>query len=97
MTDKKYNGWTNWETWSFNLHWDDAFREDATYAHRHSKGTEDAISQLADMIKDHAEEVIEAEISKNIWLQDIVNGYVREINFHEIATHYIEELESEAA
>jgi hypothetical protein len=29
MTSEKYNGWANWETWNFNLHYDDAFSEDA--------------------------------------------------------------------
>lgn len=104
QTDKKYNGWTNWETWSFNLHWDDSFTEDAERAYEEAEADstftkeENAAFALADYIKATAEEMIDsAENKPNLWMQDIVNGYMSEVNFHEIARHYIDEVEKEEA
>lgn len=103
-TDTKYNGWTNWETWSFNLHWDDAFSEDAQRAYDEAESDstftreENAAFLLADCIKEIAEETIDsAENKPSLWTQDIINGYMSEVNFHEIARHYIDEVEKEQA
>jgi hypothetical protein len=96
MTKNEYNGWYNYETWLFNLWHDDAFADDAAEAHRHSKGTEDAIDQLADAIEAFAEEFV-APKEGHGFATDIMNSALQEINYREIAKHYIEQLEQEAA
>jgi hypothetical protein len=100
-TDKKYNGWTNWETWSFNLHWDNNFTEDAqrSYDDAEADSTftkeENAAFSLIETIKSCAEEMLDMEPVKNPWIQDIVSGYMSEVNFHEIAKAYIDSVEKE--
>ena len=106
MTDKKYNGWTNWETWSFNLHWDDAFSEDAQMFYDASEANktftreEQAALDLAASIKETAEQSLEDQgiygAKSNLWMQDMVNGYISEVNFYEIAKNYIDETEKES-
>ena len=101
MTRKEYNGWYNYETWLFNLHWDSSFTEDAQDAWDNAEACktftreEQAALDLADRIKTIAEEVTdEAARQTNPWILDLVNGAFSEINFHEIAQHYIAELDT---
>lgn len=109
MTDKKYNGWTNWETWNWNLHYDNAFEDDAqaTYDAAEACKTftkeQNAALTLADYMKQYAEEELEQvvdAINKSYpqsFFIDAMNASLSEINFYEIAEHYIDEVEKEAA
>lgn len=104
MTEKTYNGWTNWETWNFNLHWAYAFTEDADRAYEEAEANstftreEQATIDLAHMIESMVEDSMDTpDRERNPWEQDIINGYMREINYHEVARHYIDEVEKEQA
>lgn len=99
MTKNEYNGWHNWETWSFNLHWDQSFQEQAQECFNDSKKDttfsreENATFRLADIIKETAEEVIDAEnegMKISRWMQGMINGYMSEVNFRQIAEGYID-------
>ena len=109
--DKKYNGWTNWETWNFKLWLDN------------EKSTYDLIQdQMKSFIKRHKGSFMEdtpTEIDKinksqnefQKWLEeyayedkpelkpsfysDALNASIREINFHEIAKSLIDDYLSE--
>jgi hypothetical protein len=101
MTRKEYNGWYNYETWLFNLHWDSSFTEDAQDAWNSAEADkfftreERAALDLADRIKNTAEEVTdEAARMTNPWILDLVNGAFSEIKIHEIAQHYIADLDT---
>lgn len=94
--DKKYNGWTNWETWNCNLHFDGNFEEEAHrfYNEAESDKTftkkENAALALKDYIKESVKEYAEYDVKVNPFIQDMINGYLSEVNFYEIAKAYIE-------
>lgn len=100
MTRKEYNGWYNYETWLFNIHWDNTFTEDAQDAWDNAEAckiftrAERAALDLSDRIKDTAEEVKDEHLrGVNTWITDLTNSAFSEINFHEIAQHYIADLD----
>jgi hypothetical protein len=98
-TDKKYNGWTNYETWLFNLWHDDAFGDQAQEAWDEAEADdtfsreENAALALADSISSFADEFI--EVPESGFLADITRSAMQEINFHEIAQHYIIDVDKE--
>jgi hypothetical protein len=106
MTNKKYNGWTNWETWNCNLHFDGSFDDHAQdcwdEAEADSTFSRDESAALA--LKDIIEEIVreyvyQTEGSDTGLLGDMVGGYLSEVNWYEIAQGYIGSVdkESEAA
>ena len=104
MTKKEYNGWFNYETWLFNLWHDSAFTDYAEECYSNAEadstftGEENATFALSDQIKDFSEEMLPEEIMpKNGFLSDLIGAGLQEINFHEIAKHYIDCVEKEIA
>lgn len=104
MTDKTYNGWTNWETRIANLHWANNFEEQAQEAWDQSEADttfsreENAAFDLAKTIEATMEEGMDEMVSSdNPWINDILTGYHQSINFHEIAKAYISNLDKEQA
>lgn len=104
--DRKYNGWTNWETWNCNLHFDGSFQDqaqecyDETVACKTFTREENAAFALKDIIEETIKEyAYQTEGSDNGFLGDMVGGYLSEVNWYEIAKAYIESVdkESEAA
>ena len=97
-TDKKYNGWTNYETWLFNLHFDDCFGEDAETFYKDAEACEiftrreNATFSLAAYIEDYADE-FRPEMPSNGFYADLIETGMSEINYHEIAKHYIHDVE----
>lgn len=97
MNKQEYNGWYNYETWLCNLHFDNVFDEaaqeifDNAEADNTFSKSENATLTLSEYIKDYVEEA--TEIPENGFLADMVNAGLSEINYHEIAKHYVYELE----
>ena len=91
-----YNGWTNWETWIVNVWMDndqklygyfgDIAREEVL------KNKESATYKLSTTLRKHFDEWT-PEI-EGLYL-DLLNGAMREINWHEIAGHLVERVEEE--
>ena len=96
MTKNPYNGWFNYETWLFNLWHDDSFSGEAYEYYKASESDstftreENATFRLADHIKSLCEELYAPD--ENSFLSDITTASLQEINFHEIAKHYIDDL-----
>lgn len=87
----KYNGWTNYQTWVFNLWYDSAFDDDADRIY-HSNDTDfDAIRELEEYIKEWAEENNPIVDDASVWT-DLVGHAIGMIDFFEIAEHYINDL-----
>ncbi len=100
-TDERYNGWTNYETWSVPLHidneqgsynyWRERAREILTNAEPtdYSSKEEMAKIDLANALKD--------EITEGNPLQDaslysqLLTGALGSVNWDEIAGHYIDD------
>jgi hypothetical protein len=104
MNDKTYNGWTNYETWNVAL-WldndgsDTYWRERAEERVRESEEerfftrAERAALDLADELKN--------EISENApdlgasMFSDLLSAALSEVNWLEIARHYVDEVETD--
>ena len=78
MTDTRYNGWTNYETWRVNLEifdgmdigkWSDAY-------------------ELSKWMQDYAENLITDYKSETNLAQDYALAFLSNVNWAEIARHY---------
>ena len=88
MTDKTYNGWTNWDTWSINLYWGDYW----------SSLADDGEEVTADTMRSDVEAFIDEALAsmpegQRLFISDWMN--LSAVNWNELARHY--ERESEAA
>jgi len=81
MTEKTYNGWTNWETWNVNLWMGDMLND----------MQEDGLDITADYIKDWVEEELDLLDPQNGMLKDLLQGAIEAVNFYEIVSHYQDE------
>lgn len=108
-TDNKYNGWTNWETWNYNLHHDDQYTEQAQECYDNADADETfskeqrATLDLAVIIEADAENEAE-ELQNNLpkyyqssFFMDAVNMSLREINYYEIAENYMSDVDKTEA
>ncbi len=102
--DTKYNGWTNWETWNTNLHFDASFEDDAQECWDEAEADdtfsreENAALALEDRIKSLVEEIAcEGMDSSRLFISDIINGFLSSVNYYEIAKGYIESVDKEQA
>jgi hypothetical protein len=98
MNDKTYNGWTNYATWRVNLEVFDGW--DYTENGFHGLSTEDKsdVYDLAEYLKDFAEEIIFEGCSyderrPDNLVADYARAFLSDVNWHEIATHMIEDNE----
>lgn len=81
--DTTYNGWTNYATWRINLEMFDAFNPNAEYENKPET------SELADYMKEFAEELLESEADCNGNAPSLVFAYamafLSDVNWYEIA------------
>jgi hypothetical protein len=95
MTDKTYNGWTNYETWRVNLEIFDGF--DYT-EHGYDGLNEDDAYDLGQYLKEYANELIFMSDSPSSLMEDYARAFLQAVNWREIAKHLIEDyaLENQA-
>jgi hypothetical protein len=89
MTDKTYNGWTNYETWRVNLEiFDDMTASDFD-------GADDAEVDIYDFsmqLKDYAEEIIFQQVPINqpsTLMEDYARAFLQDVNWYQIAEHMV--------
>ena len=97
--DKKYNGWTNFETWKVNLEFFDGLSIKDLF-HGHSildlgKDKEERTYNLSQSLKNLIEEHIEDE-SKESFTQSLALAFISNVNYYEIASHMVENEMEEA-
>jgi exonuclease I len=80
MSNEKYNGWTNRETWLVNLHWGETIEE---------VFEEIDLQTLADCIEDFVWERLDEELTSNSIFRDFIDLHC--VNWRELAEHYISE------
>lgn len=94
MSDQRYNGWHNYETWLFNLWFDNVFSEDAEDVWEQSDhDANEAGAQLAEYIESFAEEFVFSEHNSAGFVSDILGYAQQAIDYREIADNYIMDLE----
>jgi hypothetical protein len=99
MQKNTYNGWYNYETWLFNLWHDDAFTEEAQECWKDAEADstftreENAAFALAERIESFSDEVTMADAPTTGFIADILSAAMQEVNFHEIAEHYIADVD----
>lgn len=111
MADKGYNGWKNYETWNVALwlgndqgsqeHWNEKAQDCYDNAEGCSSFTreERAALDLADSLKADFEEgkdnlLEESKMTCSVWA-DLLGAALSEVDWLEIAEHYIEEVDKE--
>lgn len=104
--EKRYNGWTNYETWNVALwlgndqgsynYWNGVAQEcwDEAEAEKSFTRDERAALDLADRLKD---ELNEGAPDLDGCYADLLNAALSEVNWYEIAEHYIAEADKSAA
>ena len=100
MDDKRYNGWTNYETWCVNLwlgndegsdsYWRETAQEIWNESETEHSFTRDerATLDLADRLKDEIENGNPLADSANLY-SDLIGAAISEVNWYEIAEHFI--------
>jgi hypothetical protein len=79
MSDKIYNGWTNYATWRVNL---EVF--DGMDPREYFDGAED-VYDLSRMLKDFADEVVLGEAEG--LAADYAHSFLSEVDYYSIAEH----------
>lgn len=105
MSDKRYNGWTNYETWCVSLwlgneegsctYWNETAQElyDESAAKPNWTRKEVASLELADRLK---ESITEGNpLSNADMYTDLLNGALSDVNWMEIANHFLDDIEEE--
>lgn len=84
MTDKTYNGWTNYATWRVNLELFDDFRV-------MDKELMDDTYVLSKYLRETAEVYIEDSSTEDGLARDYALAFLSDVNWYEIAKHMIED------
>ncbi len=93
MSDTKYNGWTNYETWRVNLEVFDGLElSDVTYRIDNSDADTYEVSNFC---KEYADEVVLHGSSGLV--HDYASAFLNEVNFYEIAEHLVQAYNEENA
>jgi hypothetical protein len=94
MTEKRYNGWTNYETWLIALYISNDEGEQNLWTNQARAMSE---SKLADALKEYHEEAAEAgKESLPYFAQDLLSAAFSEVNWREIAKDLQEEEAAES-
>jgi dTDP-4-dehydrorhamnose reductase len=89
MTDKTYNGWTNYATWRVNLEVFDDFRVMDTELIND-------VYELGQYLRDTAEVYIEDTSTEDGLARDYALAFLSDVNWYEIAKHMIDDAKAEA-
>ena len=99
-----YNGYTNYETWVVALHIDNTegsqnyWHDRARWAVAHHDPNDqhmDARCELAEALKEAFDEIYDEQKPDNGVLADMLRAALSEVNWHELAGHYVDAVTEE--
>ena len=82
MNNNEYNGHYNYETWLVSLNIGD-FQQELKQMAEDASSLRDMITSIQNFVNETL--LNEVEESKNIFLKDVVNSFLSEVNWQEIA------------
>ena len=89
----EYNGWKNYETWLVNVWFSDSYNE---YYLEQFRDGELVGTVTADDVREYVESWVDSEVNaENGFVNDLVNGAMREVDWRELASHVEEILKYE--
>jgi len=95
MTNTTYNGWTNYETWLANLHFDNFdfqdFIDDGVFD---DMDIDDVRIWIADYIENLIDEIVTCDVVsiQNTFINDMLNASIRSIDYRDLADHYCDDV-----
>jgi hypothetical protein len=96
MDTQKYNGWTNYATWLCNLWFSDftpLFEDHIVDLSDEHDNKDELLDTLEVWIKDDVSEYFECNINEESgFVRDLMNHSFSEIDFRDIAEHYIDDV-----
>jgi hypothetical protein len=98
MSNTKYNGWTNYETWLCNLWFDNFEFSEMLDMFNSCEDKGDILNTIEDYIKDYVEEFVEYSLAPGDahgFVHDMLNAAISEIDFRDIAEHYVDDVAEE--
>jgi hypothetical protein len=96
-----YNGWTNYETWLTNLYFDD-FTSHFEEMIEEGQFDEMDDDEILDCCTDYIEQVVDDVVSYTVtttdnFISDIISSFTQEVNYKEIAEHYVADIIADVA
>ena len=94
MDTQKYNGWTNYATWMVNLHFDNLdFTDEVDLGVFDDMSKDDIRCHVASWIQELVESYLdEAVDTNNCFVQDIINATINDVDWHDIADQYVDDI-----
>lgn len=94
MTNTKYNGWTNYETWNANLWIDNDWHlsEHIALITADFFGSYEDLDTITGLVSERINDMF-LDMMPDMeagFFSDVMSASFREVNFHEIARHYVE-------
>ena len=92
MSDTKYNGWTNYETWRVSVEMIDGFDPNDHGFSGLSSHDKTDVYDLSTYLKQYVEECLFAYTDiKPLLVEDYARAFLQNVNWYEIAKHMIED------
>ena len=97
-TQATYNGWTNYETWLTNLHFDNwfDFTDDVEEGNLDLMDRDEIKEYIANYIEESVEQVAYEYLKlgelHNLFITDMIQSFLGEVDWDDIADHYCDDV-----
>ena len=94
MDTQKYNGWTNYATWMVNLHFQNFdFTDEVELGAFDDMDADDIRGYVASWIQEFVEMYLDQVVdTNNCFVQDCINSTLNDVDWHDIADHYVDDI-----
>ena len=96
-----YNGCTNYETWLTNIYFDNftpIFQEDTEEGIFDEMDDDEILEQVVDYIQTYVDNYISESVpTTDNFIVDVIRSFVNEINYMDIAEHYVADIIADVA